>query len=346
MKVDQTSMIQPDSMPGSDSKDSLPWKRLLLLAVLGSGLAILLVYPFSLASRSWSELFNLAHMPCFFAEFLLIAGVLDPSCVGLPASWCRVLRLNASRLILLVVALTIIGITCEVLQEFVGRSPSVSDVLANGCGLAAALFWCLGRPIASRVRRVGLTLIAAGLLITPSWSPIAELYDCSLQQRAFPILSSFERTRELHTWAAHEATIARATEWSTHGQMSMKVQGRAGSVHPGATFQWPMTDWTGYTTLELDLLNPSDEPMTLRISISDEAHAASGFAPTDRFRTSIELPPGKPTPVRIQLANVLDAPETRDMDLSRIHSVNLFTVRPETDFAFLVDHVRLTNEGD
>jgi len=335
-----------ETTPVPFNSHSSPWRRLVLVALLGVGLAVVLVYPFSMNSRVWSELFNLAHAPSFFAAFLLLAGILDPSCIGLPDSWHRLCVLGTSRLILLAGALAIIGIICELLQGLVGRSPGVGDVLANGCGLLAALFWCLSRSTKRRVVQTRLTLIAAGLLLLPSWSPFAELYDCFLQQRAFPILASFERPREIHTWLARQATIERTTEWSSHGAASMKVHGRSGAVYPGANFQWPIMDWRGFETLEFDLLNPSEKPLRLEINVWDVAHASSGYAPADRFHTSIVLIPGEPTAVQIQLAEVRDAPHTRHMDLSRICSLNLFTVRPEVEVVFLVDHIRLTSGSE
>ena len=162
-----------------------------------------------------------------------------------------------------------------------------------------------------------------------------------LQHVDFPLLASFERPRELHTWDAHEATISQSTSWSIRGSASMRVQGSAGTEYPGTSLQWPMENWSEFSALEMDVLNPGDKPLTLRINIADRLHAASGNAETDRFRTSAELPSATHVHVRIELADVRNAPASRRMDMTRIASLNLFIVRPESDVVFMVDNVRL-----
>ena len=61
------------------------------------------------------------------------------------------------------------------------------------------------------------------------------------------------------------------------------------------------------------------------------------------YSTSAKLPPGKHVPIRIELADAQSAPESRQIDLSQMKSLNLFVFRPESDFEILVDNVRLTD---
>ncbi|MEJ7590469.1 MAG: hypothetical protein WKF77_02900 [Planctomycetaceae bacterium] len=326
--------------------DSAPpyWLRILLVTTIAGLLAIVLLFPFPVSARHWGELFNLAHAPSFLLAFLLVAGLFDPSCIGFPKSWQRILPLDTKRLIVLASVLLVLGMTCEVLQGFVERSPSVSDVVANGCGLAAGLFWCLSRQRMARAGRIGLSMVVAGLLSVASWSPILELYDCYLQRQDFPLLASFERPTELHTWFAHEAIISQSTLWSTQGAASMRVQGAAGTKYPGANLQWPVNNWDEFAALEMDVFNPGNKPLTLRISITDKLHAAFGHAATDRYGTSVELPSDKQVHIRIDLVDVQNAPASRRMDMTQIESLNLFVVRPETDFVCMVDNVRLVKD--
>ena len=44
---------------------------------------------------------------------------------------------------------------------------------------------------------------------------------------------------------------------------------------------------------------------------------------------------------RIELIDVENSPATRRMDLREINSLNLFIVRPKSDFLFMLDNVRL-----
>lgn len=316
-------------------------KRFLIVGGAVGILAFALVYPFPWCSRVWSELFNLAHAPSFFVAYLIVAGLLDPSIIGLPKSWHRILSLNALRLMLLAGALLVIGAACEFLQGFVGRSPSFSDLIANGCGLVAGVLWCLGCHRIDRGSRIGLALSAGSLLIAASWSPVSELHECYLQHHEFPLLASFERSRELNAWNAHESQTAQTTVWKTDGVAAMQVQGAAGSVHPGANFQWPVMDCHNYGTVELDVYNPGKEQLILRINISDKLHSVSRFKPIDRFESSFTIPPAAVVHIRIALSDVRKAPAKRTMDLTQIESMNLFVVRPESDFVFMIDNVRL-----
>ena len=125
----------------------------------------------------------------------------------------------------------------------------------------------------------------------------------------------------------------------------MQVNGLAGTKHPGASFLGLISDWHGFASLELDVLNPGDKPLSLRFSIFDRHHYTSGHDPTDRFGRAVELPAGEVTHIRIELADITHAPANRLMDISQLECVNLFIVRPEADFAFMVDNVRLTNSG-
>ena len=337
----ESAMTQPEPVLAPIRSKHLYLGRSLIVAGIACLLTIVLLFPFPMSGRYWTELFNLAHAPSFLLAFLLVAGLFDPACIGFPQSWHRILPLGTGRLLVLVCVLIVLGVACEILQGSVGRSPSVSDVIANGCGVTAGMFWCFSRQFRTRTSRIGFSLIAVGLLFAAIWSPIFELHDCYLQHKDFPMLASFERPRELHMWCSHEAAIHQTTTWSTQGSASLCVRGAAGTEYPGAKLQWPIHNWNEATALEMDVFNPGDNPLTLAISIADEFHAASGNATTDRFGTSVELPSGQPVHVRIELTEVRNAPASRRMDMTRIESLNLFIVRPKTDIMFMVDSIRL-----
>lgn len=321
------------------------WLRWLIVACVAGVLSLVLLFPFSQTGRHWSEIFNLAHAPSFFLAFLFAAAIMDPASIGLPESWPRILRLRVARLLILASVLLVLGALCEVLQQFVGRSTSLGDMLANGSGLIAGMFWCLGRLSTDRVKRMAASLMTVFLLFIPSWSPALELLECRKQNLEFPLLASFERPRELNAWHAHEATVVQSFNWHSDGSASMQVHGLAGTKHPGANFLGLIADWHQFATLELDVFNPGDKPLSLRFSISDRHHYHSGHDPKDRFGRAVELPAGEATHICIELADIKHAPADRLMDISQLESVNLFLVRPETDFVFLVDNVRLTGEA-
>ncbi len=338
-------MHQDATVPAKTATSRLRWLRWVVVAGVAGCLSAVLLFPFSQTGRHWSELFNLAHAPSFFLAFLFAAAIMDPASIGLLASWPRILHMGVARLLILASVLLVLGGICEVLQQFVGRSTSLNDLLANGCGLIAGMLWCLGRLATDETRRMAASLVSVCLLIIPSWAPVFELLECRKQNLEFPLLASFERPRELNAWHAHEATIEQSTAWHTDGTASMQVNGPAGTQHPGADFLRLISDWHQFAALELDVFNPGDKPLFLSFSIFDRHHYTSGNDPADRFGRAVELPAGEATHIRIELADIKHAPADRLMDLNQIESMNLFTVRPATDFAFLVDNVRLTGEA-
>jgi hypothetical protein len=337
-------MNQDTTLPATTATSRFGWLRWAVVACVAAVLSSVLLFPFSQTGRHWSELFNLAHATSFFVAFLFAAAIMDPASIGLPSSWPRILQLGVRRLLILASVLLGLGSLCEVLQQFVGRSASLSDMLANCCGLIAGMFWCLGRLASNRRRRIAASLMTGCLLLIPSWSPAFELLECRKQNLEFPLLASFERPRELNAWQGHEATVTQSTAWHSDGSASMQVHGLAGTKHPGAKFLGLISDWHQFGTLELDVFNPGDEPLSLRISIFDRHHYHSGYDPKDRFGKAVELPVGQATHIRIELADIKHAPANRLMDLSQLECVNLFVVRPETEFVFMVDNVRLTGE--
>ncbi|MCA9011442.1 MAG: hypothetical protein KDB01_16935 [Planctomycetaceae bacterium] len=337
-------MLQAEEFAPLKSETNSYLLRFLLVLGTAALLAAVLVYPFPWSGRQSSEIFNLAHAPSFLAVLLLVAGLLDPSSIGLPKSWHRILPLNRSRLIVVGILLLLVGGLCEFIQGYVGRSPSVSDVLANASGLSAGVSWCLSRKRIDQAGRVGLKLTSAVLLIAPSWSPIFELHECSLQQKEFPLLASFERERELGIWYAHEAMIKRSTDWATLGSASLQIHGSAGAKYSGANLLEPVSDWHEFSMLKFDVLNPGDTPLTLTVVIHDTLHVSSGYDRNDRFSRTVELPPGKHITVDVPLADVQAAPATRLMDLSQIASLNLYVAHPQADFVLNIDNVCLANQ--
>ncbi len=337
-------MNQDATVSATITTSRLGWLRWLVVACVAGSLSSVLLFPFSQTGRHWSELFNLAHAPSFFLAFLFAAAIMDPASIGLPGSWPRILRMGLARLLILASVLLVVGALCEILQQFVGRSTSLSDILCNGCGLIAGMFWCLGRLAIHKTMRTAASLMSVSLLLIPSWSPAFELLECRKQKLEFPLLASFERQRELNAWKAHEATIEQSTTWHSDGTASMQVNGLAGTKHPGASFLGLISDWHQFAALELDVFNPGEKPLSLRISIFDRHHYTSSHDPADRFGRAIELPAGEATHIHIELADVKHAPADRLMDISQLECMNLFIVRPKTDIAFLVDNVRLVGE--
>jgi len=299
-----------------------------------------LVFPFSFEGRLSGEVFDLAHAPVFAAALLCLVGFFDPRAIGLSERFATILPMSLRRVAIITVLLTLLGMTGEYLQKFAGRSPSWGDIIANSIGLAAALAWITSRLVTGLHRR-WLALAAVGLLVIVSIRPLTEAWDCIQQIRSFPLLASFERSRELGSWATYKSNIERSTEWASDGEYSLKAHLPAGR-YPGFAMVWFNHDWSDYDALQLDLMNPNAEPLPVVIKLFDEHHTKSGFDHHDRFHKDVLLPPGESMAVRIALADVESAPEKRTMKMKRIWAIEIFSPDVREKRELFVDHVRLT----
>lgn len=340
-----TAAMEPPPSPGpaqgsnGRSRSFIAKRAAGFLLVIGALFGALL-FPFPLDSRESGALFDLAHAPSFLLVFLLIAGLLDPSCVGLFGHATAVRRMTSVRLILLATGIEILGIIGELAQAFVDRSPSLSDVAANSAGLLSGYGICLGIR-AKHPRKVFCFGVSAVLLLLATLSPALELHECVLQRREFPVLFSFERDRELNAWVPHAATIEPTLEWAVAGKRSLKITAAKGRGFPGANCLSAPQDWSGYGQLVVTFFQSQPADLQVTISVSDSEHPKSGFNPRDRFERNVTVPPSRATTATIDLRDVAEGPENRRMDLTRVRSVNIFVKSVPPGTTFLIDNLRL-----
>lgn len=336
--------VIPDdtSNPIADSglHSELPLHRLMPLLLGGLVMLFGLVFPFPMSGRYWNAIFDLAHAPAFFLLFLLIVGVLDPALPGFSKGRPALLSLPPGRLILLSGLLFFGGVACEVAQKFVHRHPSVGDIIANSVGLLAGMIYCLSRQCATSVSRATGLILTMLVMIVPGIAPMQELVECLRQRREFPLLGSFERSRELSAWIAHGARYRISNDWSSHGSSSLQIES-SGAHDPGALMVWPIPDWSQYSSLELTVFNPDQNAVVVGVTISDAEHAKSLWEHSDRFNWSMELGPNEVKLVSIDLKEAAVAPASRRMDMTRISNLNIYLQNPSADATFYVDGVQL-----
>ncbi len=333
----------PSGTAAGDFRVIVP--RLMILAIVGGGLLLLLVYPFPLRGRLWRAVFDLGHCPAFFFLLLVVVGILDPVAAGLANHRKTIWPVTRMRLVGLCLLGVLSGIVGELLQHVSGRHASGSDVAANCAGLLAGYFWIRGNlglsggQIPASPRHwyrlcSGLTILATSLI------PVLEIRECLWQRWDVPVLNSFERRQELRGWSAHQAEISRSEEWSAEGRTSLKIQLWPG-IWPGADMIWPYPDWTGHVSFCVEAFNSSDLDLRLAVKIQDTAHPNSGYDPADRFEREYRLPAGGRESIRIRLADVVGAPASRTMRLDQIAQVEFFCIGLRKPAVLFLDHLRL-----
>ena len=135
--------------------------------------------------------------------------------------------------------------------------------------------------------------------------------------------------------------VARVARWATSGESSLcfrtpKWQSGMGEW-PAIEFKPPITDWSGYDRLVLDVTNPSAFDHKLFFFISD-----SKIATRNGLQTTAELVPSSYTQVVVDLAKVT----AQGVNLKDIHVMHFFTERPPGDMEVCVDRVVLLKAGE
>lgn len=324
----------------ADEQSSVLIRRMAIAIGLLSCVAIGLIFPFPTEGRLWGELFDLAHAPVFCGALLLIVGLCDPAAIGFSQRHKILLPMTIGRVIRIAAALIAAGAIAEVLQKLVGRSASLADIAANGVGLLAGICWvlcCRSNPLASGLKYAVAT---AMLLLSISISPLLDAWDCLLQIRSFPMLASFERTREFRNWNSHSAVLSQSDQWATDGNHCAKLELLAGD-YPGMLMTWFERDWSNHSRVRLDLKNSNDFDLQVVFKLHDRQHVDSDFADDDRFHEVTVIPAGQIVSLAIPLSKVKNAPASRQMDLDQMWTIDLFAIHLQKPAVLLIDGLRL-----
>lgn len=110
-------------------------------------------------------------------------------------------------------------------------------------------------------------------------------------------------------------------------------------TRPGLSLIEPYPDWRGYTALVIDLTNPGDKPVDLRLRIDDAEHNQDE---RDRFTLRFTLAPRTRETLRIPLSAVRDAPWGRQMEMAHIAGLGVHGTAPAS--TRIVDATRPADE--
>ena len=308
---------------------------LTLVAIVGGTL----VFPFPMEGRFWGDMFDLAHAPVFCLSLICLVGFFDPSAVGAPSRFSTIIPMTVRRVLFVTAGLMVLGMVAEYLQKFAHRSPSWGDVAANSAGLTAGCAWICAVALKG-LRRWILAFMTIAILAGISANPAIEVWDSIQQMRSFPVLASFEITREVGNWGPHKALLELTDEWSSDGRQSAKLTMQA-EQFPGLAMLWMNHDWTGFRYLKFDIRNPGDKPLSLIIKVQDKLHTQTGFKYRDRYHQKIVIDPETVANVVVDLAAVKAAPEGRTMNMTEINLIDLFGVDVTEPTVLYLDYVRL-----
>jgi hypothetical protein len=286
----------------------------------------------------WGELMNFGHV----LLFAVLASCMLGLCLGLFGE-----SFPRHRLYLVAMAWALVlGGAGEAVQVFGERDVDVWDFVRNaiGAGSALAVWASVDRgiglaPAWPRWRKhLRLLAVAAVLLAFAPVVVTAEAYR-RMNERA-PVLFRFDSALELLFVRPRDATLelVRAPQdWSGFAGRRVGLLTFEPSRYPGLAIFEFHHDWERYGFLDWDLFLPGSDGVEVILRI-DDVHSDGRYK--DRFNVKVPLQPG-PNRLRIPLAEVRVAPESRGMDMSAIQAVILYVVRPEAPLRLLIGDLKL-----
>lgn len=304
---------------------------LIALATIVVSCWLLLEYRLPGNSQFWRSLQNAGHAILFFIIAFVFCGLLHAT------------RFKRSPFMSAFIALTasmIFGGAVEIVQGFIGREPSWSDMWLDAQGAIAGI--CVFLVIFARKAPRVVALVLASALVFNSLSlPLRWLIAEQQRARSFPVLADFEN-RWLSMFVEGRSKAKTKVE-PTPKQWQNNPSGRvlkavfAEGRWPSVIFFELEPDWSGFNEFAFDVYNPQAAPVALSLRIDDQAYSRKY---SDRYNATLELRPGH-TKIKLPFAEVKALKSGREMDLSRVNQIILFTGRQNQPVTLYFDNFKL-----
>jgi hypothetical protein len=277
--------------------------EILVLALLGATLIVPM--PGGFRAPWIGCLQDLAHVPLFAA----IAWVLG-----------RVIGGRTTAAAAVALGVVMIG---ELLQVFVGRSPSIADAVRGVCGIGVFVGWQLAGKYAIGWRRAAGRLavlgLGAGLPLAAAWPTLA---DSIASWRQFPILADFTSRWQDRRWSMQDCRLICEPDGDGNGVGILRCEPHGKSVC--AIILFPIRrDWSGFRRLDIGF-TVEDGPLPVTLSVRD----GRPVTPPQRRFDRREIYDIGGHRVSIDLAEVArGSGETAPIDVSAVESFH-FIVEP------------------
>ncbi len=288
----------------------------------------------------WREIGNAGHIPLFgilamailFLSKTLFGGYLSN------LKWHYIMAL---------VITSGLGFLTEFIQWFTPRDADFLDIVRDVLGAIIFLsFFILAREKKAvffngqkwfRVT-LGFTII---ILLLVGLSPVLVWTGAYAYRSAnIPNLCGFESPVDLLFVRMSRADLKRVTapvSWQTKKDSTVAQI----TYHPAEFsemyFRDPYPDWLEFSRFGLEIYSPEDTAIQLTIRIDDRYHSGDY---RDRFNRTVTVLPGD-NRIIINCEEIVNGPELRKLDISRIKSVIVFSHKIPRPITVYVDNIFL-----
>lgn len=233
-----------------------------------------------------------------------------------------------------------IGTTIEVIQIFLHRefssSDIINDVLGGYIGLLALVIFNKQQTLKFKASAFLLVTFcfAVGLRNMEK-----HLLDELNMHQQFPVLADFETKLEMSRWENNLTALKHSQEFVKTGSYSLKVSFLPGR-YPNISLENFKNNWSGYKFLSYSIYNPSHETYTFEMKVYDQKNINRGRSYNDRFNHKITITSGWNT-FDIPLIDIVSAPKNRSMNIKKIKGFSLFTDHLKQPVTIYIDSIHL-----
>jgi len=267
---------------------------------------------------------NAGHGPAFMIVTLALLSLLARRSTQSLPLWLEYL--------LAIAAAVLLGAFVELVQHFIGRDAEWSDLWRDALGsfAGAGAFLAFDGRIShsaqrSVLRRAGVltaltacALMAAPLVVTASAYVQRDHGFPTLADFSSPISSYFLRARGAVSVSREELPPEVFDGLEDIAALRVQVQDRNG--YWGVFLTEPHSDWRAYEQLVLDLANPTDSPLVLRVLVRDhhQVQIRGGG-----YKAYIEVAAGARKTATVQIRDMIAAEGIQQVDPASIRSIVL-----------------------
>lgn len=233
-----------------------------------------------------------------------------------------------------------LGLITEFAQYFVGRSFELSDLYRDIIGAIAGFVISQLSSQSSRQKNALLLLLFVFLTALGLKQLLIVAYDNVQMHKKVPVLSDFETPFELTRWFEMGTQNEISSDYFRNGNSALKVSFHPGK-YPHAVLREMLHDWRGFSRLNMSIYNPNNETAQMLLIIHDNESRRNLEKYQMRFDRRLHLAPGW-NDIVIQTREIKHAPQNRQLEMNRIHSISFIQSKPENVRVFYIDHIHLS----
>ena len=233
----------------------------------------------------------------------------------------------------------LVSVAIELIQGINGREYSSIDIIRNCLGATIAIAFHSNSFRDGRLfSRSKFKYAVVGILFIFSYPLIINTVDMITAYRSFPVLSDFESPYELTRWSGNHLKMEKLDANNNH------VMGNTFTTdeYSNLTFETFPGNWTGFSNISFIIFNEDTKGHVLTLRIHDQHHRKSDWNYNDRFNQVINLTPGWNN-ISIDLNVVRVQPKNRNIDMSKIEKIILFSYKLKANTRLYFDDFRLEN---